>query len=384
MDPRAALTALSPAARLGALLAVALVATASAVHAQSALLAQPAGAPERTRVTLGSRIGLAKSPFPSADAHEISGLLTSLLLEGEAQVGAGAGRAAAPAAGAGRCGPARRRRPLAKPPGAIPEAAVLWRLRETAAASLLGRVALAVPLPGGDAALARRPLDNQALVLASAQRGYHDQELYAPGRVALTPSARIDVSRSPVAVFGELKLPFMLAVARGDGDPRTNVRRLAIASAAAAGASVSWWRLRAGTTLWLVVDLLPAAEIRGAAAGRWTLTVDPEVSIRISDHVGAGLTATIPVAGALLRRAGDRVRRDGDVVTNGSRRILNDLADASVTACRRLELAAWVRHSDEWSLRAPASRRGPQSSWPDLQASSSRWCEIRAKTGSVC
>ena len=165
--------------------------------------------------------------------------------------------------------------------------------------SLRGRMALAVPLPGGDAALARRPLENQALVLASAQRGYHDQELYAPGRVALTPSARIDVSRHPVVLFGELKLPFMLAVARGEGDPRTKVRRLAIASAAAAGASVFWWRLRAGTALWLVVDLLQAGEIRGAAAGRWTLTVDPEVSIRISNHVGAGLTATIPVAGAL-------------------------------------------------------------------------------------
>ena len=91
----------------------------------------------------------------------------------------------------------------------------------------------------------------------------------------------------------------MLAVARGDVDPGTNVRRLAIASAAAAGASVCWWRLRAGTTLWSVVDLLPAAEIRGAAARRWTLTVDPEVSIQLSDHVGAGLTVTIPVAGAL-------------------------------------------------------------------------------------
>ena len=29
------------------------------------------------------------------------------------------------------------------------------------------------------------------------------------------------------------------------------------------------------------------------------MTVDPEVSIRISNHIGAGLSATIPVAGAL-------------------------------------------------------------------------------------
>jgi len=282
-------------ARLGALLVIALLARARASHAQ------PARPPERARVSLGSRIGLAKSPFPSPEAPEISGLLTSLLLEGEAQVGA-----------VGSVWAARLRLPLVlaavdQPAGGTrsdtawghPEAALLWRLRESAAASLLGRLAVAIPLPGGDAALARRPLDNQALVLASAQRGAHDQELYAPGRVALTPSARIDASRGPVAVCGELKVPFMLAVARGDGDPGTNVRRLAVATAVAAGVSVSWWRLRAGTTPWLIVDLVPAAEIRGAAATRWTLTVDPEVSIRISDSVGAALTVTIPVAGAL-------------------------------------------------------------------------------------
>ena len=71
------------------------------------------------------------------------------------------------------------------------------------------------------------------------------------------------------------------------------------AAAAAAGVSVGWWRLHAGTVSWLVVDLLPAGEISGAAARRWTLTIDPEASIRISDHVVAGVMATIPVAGAL-------------------------------------------------------------------------------------
>src|SRR4029079_6071602 len=123
--------------------------------------------------------------------------------------------------------------------------------------------------------------DNQALVLASAQRGYHDQELYAPGRVALTPSVRFEVSRGVVAAFGAVKVPFMLAVARGESEPGTAVRRLAIATAAAAGASLSWWRLRAGTEAWLIVDLLPAAALRGAAARAWTLTVDPEVSLRV-------------------------------------------------------------------------------------------------------
>jgi hypothetical protein len=177
---------------------------------------------------------------------------------------------------------------------------VLWRLPDTAGARLLGRLALAVPLPGGDAALARRPLDNQALLLASAQRGHHEQELYAPGRVALTPAARVDVARGPVAAFGELKLPFMLAVARGDSAPQTRVRPLAISTEATAGLSVAWWRLRAAAAPWLAVDLLPAGELRGDPATRWTLTIDPDVSIRIGDHLAAAVSATIPVAGALV------------------------------------------------------------------------------------
>jgi hypothetical protein len=292
MDPGTALTALSPAARLGTVLVVALL-----THG-GALRAQPARATERARVSLGSRIGLAKSPFPSADAHEISGLLTSLLLEGEARVAPALSvRLRLPLVMAGVDQPAGGAR--SNTAWGHPESALLWRMRETTAASLLGRLALALPLPGGDAALGRRPLDNQALVLASAQWGHHDQELYAPGRAALTPSARIELGRGPVQVFGEWKLPFMLAIARSDADPRTNIRPLAIATAAAAGASVSWWRLRAATVPWLIVDLLPAGEIRGAAATRWTLTIDPEVSIRISDHVAAELMATIPIGGAL-------------------------------------------------------------------------------------
>ena len=160
---------------------------------------------------LGARLGLAKSPFPSADARD-AGLLTSVLLEGEAQVGRLAVRLRLPLVLAGVDQPAGGAG--ASTTWGHPEAALLWRPRGIAAAWLLARLALAVPLPsGGEATLARRPLDNQALVLASAQRQLHDQELYAPGRVALTPSARLDVRRGPVALFGEVKLPFMLALA---------------------------------------------------------------------------------------------------------------------------------------------------------------------------
>jgi hypothetical protein len=284
-----------PAARLrAAAVVVVLFAEARVVQAQPA--AERGG--ERVRVSLGSRLGLAKTPFPSYTAHEISGLLTSLLLEGESEVEPALSvRLRLPLVLAGVDQPAGGAR--SETAWGNPEAAVLWRLHETAATRLIGRLALAVPLPGGDAALARRPLDNQALLLASAQRGHHEQELYASGRVAITPAARVDVTRGRVAAFGELKLPFMLAVASGDSDPRTKVRALALSTAATAGVSVTWWRLRAGAAPWLAVDLLPAGEVRGDPATRWTVTIDPEVSIRINDHLAAALSATIPVAGAL-------------------------------------------------------------------------------------
>jgi hypothetical protein len=284
-----------PATPLGAAaLLIALFAQARMVQAQPA--AEMSGA--RVRVSLGSRLGLARTPFPSDTAHEISGLLTSLLLEGEAGVAPGlAVRLRLPLVLAGVDQPAGGAR--AEIAWGNPEAAVLWRLHQTAATRLLGRLALAVPLPGGDAALARRPLDNQALLLASAQRGHHDPELYAPGRVALTPAAHADVTRGRVAAFGELKLPFMLAVARGDSEPQTRVRALALSTVATAGVAVTWWRLRASVAPWLAVNLLPAGEIRGDPATRWTLTIDPDLSIRLNDHLAAALSTTIPVAGAL-------------------------------------------------------------------------------------
>jgi hypothetical protein len=284
-----------PAARLhAATVVITLFAQARFVQAQP----EAVMGGERVRVSLGSRLGLARTPFPSYTAHEISGLLTSLLLEGEAEVApALAVRLRLPLVLAGVDQPAGGAR--SGTAWGNPEAAVLWRLHDTAATRLLGRIALAVPLPGGDAALARRPFDNQALLLASAQRGHHEQELYAPGRVALTPAARVDITRGRVAAFGELKIPFMVAVARGDSEPRTKVRALAVSTEAGAGVSVAWWRLRAGAAPWLTVDLLPAGEIRGDSATRWTLTIDPEVSIRVNDHLVATLSATIPVAGAL-------------------------------------------------------------------------------------
>jgi hypothetical protein len=265
----------------------------------SALAARPSSAAiERAEVSLDARLGLARSPFPSPEARTISGGLTSLLLEGRARV--------APSL------EVRIRMPLVlagldQPAGAIrgetawghPEAAVAWRLHDAAPALLLGQLALALPFDGGDAALGRRPLANQALLLASAQRGWHDQELYAPGRLALTPSARIELERGMVQGFGQLKAPFMLAVSRGDADPRTRIRSLALATVVGAGAAVSWRRLRAGVAPWLAADLLPASVLRERAPARWTVTVDPEVQLRIGAHVSATLAATIPIAGAL-------------------------------------------------------------------------------------
>jgi hypothetical protein len=272
------------------LLVVALLVEARVVQAQAEI--------GGVRVSLGSRLGLAKTPFPSYTAHEISGLLTSLLLEGEAEVApALAVRLRLPLVLAGVDQPAGGTR--SETAWGNAEAAVLWRLHDSVATDLVGRLALAVRLPGGDAALARRPLDNQALLLASAQRGHHEQELYAPGRVALTPAARGGFARGRLAAFAELKLPFMLAVSRGDSEPQTKVRSLAISTTATAGVSVAWWRVRASVGPWLAMDLLPAAEIRGDAATRWTLTIDPDVSIRINAHLAAAVSATIPVAGAL-------------------------------------------------------------------------------------
>lgn len=276
---------------------------ACAFLAASALLPRPAHAQpalaERLRVELGSDMGLARTPSPSLDARESSGLLTALSLGGRGWI--------TPTLGA------QLRLTLILgdvdlPAGAVrpdttwghPEASLIWRAFDDGATTGLARVGVAAPLgTSDDAALGRRPFDNQSLLLAGALRGWRDRELFAPGRLAVTPSARADTTRGRFTGFGEIKVPLMLAVRRGDQDPRVDVNSLAVSTVLGVGAAASLGRFSVGLAPWVVVDLLPASEIRGNAQARWTLSMVPEVRARIAERIAIALGSTIFVAGAL-------------------------------------------------------------------------------------
>jgi hypothetical protein len=275
-----------------------------AVLAGGALLprpahARPAALAERLQVELGSDVGLARTPFSSPDAREISGLLTALSLSGRGWITSTLG--------------AQLRLTLIVadvdlPAGAVrpdttwghPEASFLWRAFDDGATKVLGRIGVAGPLDTSeDAALGRRPFENQSLLLAGALRGWRDRQLFAPGRLGVTPSARADLLQGPFAGFAELEVPLMLAVRKGDRDPRVDVNPLAISTVVGVGAAASWGRFTVGVAPWVVVDLVPANEIRGSSQTRWTLSMIPEVRARITERITIALGSTIFLAGAL-------------------------------------------------------------------------------------
>jgi hypothetical protein len=259
---------------------------------------QPAGG-DGPRIELGSDMGLARTPFPSPDARESSGLLTSLSLRGRDWI--------TPSLGA----QLRLTLILAGvdlPAGAVrpdttwghPEASLIWRAYHDGATTALVRIGLAAPIgSSGEAALGRRPFANQSLLLADALRAWRDRELFAPGRLAMTPSARAEFARGRLAGFGEIKAPLMLAVRRGDRAPGVDVNALAISTAVGLGAAASLGRFMLGVAPWLVVDLVPGNELHGNAQARWTLSLAPEVGARITERITIAMGSTIFLAGAL-------------------------------------------------------------------------------------
>jgi len=260
----------------------------------------PGGGDTKVEARASATMSLTRAPYPSPDEREISGLLTTLLVNVRALVAPAVAVAFRwPLVLADVDLPAGAARPTHA--WGHPEGSLCWRLleQEGLIATLGG--ALAVPVLGDDEArLGRRPFDNQALVLASAQTGWRDRDLFAPGRLALTPSADVAMTRGRFLAFAHLDLPFLLALRRGSGDDRVHVRTLAGSVALGAGVAASFLdRLSFQVAPWVVIDALPAAEIKGESPPRWTLSLATAARVRVRGPVTAELGSTLFVAGAL-------------------------------------------------------------------------------------
>jgi len=254
--------------------------------------------------SLQATMGKPETPFPSPDAPEISGLLTTFVARGEASLA--------------RSWVLSLRVPLvladvylpaggARPTTAFghPEATLAWSVafaygwRATFAGSV------AVPFGTGDAALGRRPFANQALVLASAQTAWRDRALFAPGRLGVTPAAQVTREMGWLSTSALLQLPFLIAVVGGEPDPRVDVHRggATVACALSFDARLGE-RVALTATPWVVVDLWRTEEARrGADApsspARWALSLATALRVRVAGPLSAELGSTFLLAGAL-------------------------------------------------------------------------------------
>jgi len=245
-------------------------------------------------------MGLARTPYPSPEAREISGLLTTLLVQAQKAVAPNLVVAFRwPFVLADVDLPAGAARPTNA--WGHPEGALLWRfLQRNGVVATVG-AALALPLLGDDeAALERRPFDNQALLLASAQTGWRDRDMFAPGRLALAPAAKIAVTRGRLLAFAHLDLPLLLTLRRGSADDRVHVRTLGGSATFGTGLAASFFdRLTLSAGPWVVIDAVPVAEIKGEPPPRWTLSLATAVEVRVRGPVTAEVGSTIFLAGAL-------------------------------------------------------------------------------------
>jgi hypothetical protein len=270
----------------------------------AAALAAGDAAEAAMTAAISATMGKTDTPFPSPEARSISGLLTTFLAQGEASLTPSWSLSLrVPLVLADVYLPAGGARPTTA--FGHPEAALAWHLLVADGWRATVGAGVAAPIGGGDAALGRRPFENQALVLASAQTGWRDRALFAPGRLGLIPAAQLDHQVGWLSVSALLRLPLLLAVQRGEPDARVDVHEvgLTLACAVSFGARLGE-RVALTAAPWLVADLLRTEDFRSSAAApaspaRWALSLATNLRVRVVGPLSAELGSTFLLAGAL-------------------------------------------------------------------------------------
>lgn len=140
---------------------------------------------------------------------------------------------------------------------------------------------------------------NAALLLGSALEGWRHPDWFAPGRVPITPGARVSLDRARWFCAAELTLPFLVRTRSGE-EPGTSVRAIGVASVGAVRAGVralEWLSISidAWATSWVVTPaVLPDRDL---PARQFALR--PSLDAELSSHATLGVDAVIPLGGAL-------------------------------------------------------------------------------------
>ncbi len=168
-------------------------------------------------------------------------------------------------------------------------AAERWTLR------LAPRLALGLPLAEHGSRASQ--LEGRALVLADAFEGFAQPELFTPGIVALTPSARIELGHGPWRFEVKLKLPLLLRVSDASLPEDSAARAFGVVPVLDWGAWAQPWR-------WLTLGLAPRLTWRARApVDDRRGALQPLVAASAGLHLPRGLDAAFmlqaPVAGPL-------------------------------------------------------------------------------------
>ncbi|MBT8492287.1 MAG: hypothetical protein KJO07_04440 [Deltaproteobacteria bacterium] len=162
------------------------------------------------------------------------------------------------------------------------------------------RVGLAAPTAGLGSV--SEVTENRGLAISNALDGWRLPELYEPGVVPVTFSARIDGELDQVRVLARAKLPWLVRISDGGYPDDAVTRPLGIVPIFELAASYwpwSWMGVGAGS--FLVINA-PAPVAPGSGsdrAGRVQLGVEPSLRLVIANHVMLEADLALPVGGPL-------------------------------------------------------------------------------------
>lgn len=257
-----------------------------------------AAAPQPALVALGSRAGHARSPFPAPLSGQASGWLYSLMPYGHYDV--------SPSLRLGVRVPMVVAN-VTRPAGSIveevawgnAELSLWWGQRLTA--EIAWSLGLAAGAPAKGSAI---PTDemfaNKALALGSALAGWGQPELYAPGRVPLTPAGRVDVRRGIWQAGAELKLPLLVRAGSGGATRAVAVEPIGVATVATAHASASPWEwLSITVSGWVTWHPVWAARASTASLSRIQVVVQPRLMFRVAGRGFVALDSAVPLGAEL-------------------------------------------------------------------------------------
>ncbi|MEM9190543.1 MAG: hypothetical protein AAGF12_15265 [Myxococcota bacterium] len=181
-----------------------------------------------------------------------------------------------------------------------PELLVDWAIPQREGLVWNLRLGVGVPMGAGSADPEAPLLQNKAFALVHAVHGGYDPELHQPGRMAITPSARLHYHGDWFHAGALLKTAALIQIGDGASSGRGDTRPLAylgVVGGHAMAQPVPWFYV--GVRSWLSMDIVAPTSVQGEGPTPVDFSLEPQLTFVIADRVQISATTTFVILGEL-------------------------------------------------------------------------------------